>query len=230
MPSAFDRFVIAPGFSLWLAVGILLNLSTVAADSLDAVAYDARLCTAGIVVLGADIAKLRDGEIIDSERDWLQQRVNSLAGTLGWLCKRYALANGLDADIGRAGVTRLRESIGGGSWIEAVEAVRVLGARMPPDFDAMLPDTVSAGMVDEAAAIYRRYCQGCHARSSPRQIPPVYSLRLMAHRQPATEFIARMLIGVHGTPEIGLRNPLSSQDIAGMYSFLLRSAPAGDGN
>lgn len=68
--------------------------------------------------------------------------------------------------------------------------------------------------------IYQRYCAGCHTHPDRTAENPADSLFAMAQRQPLNEFLARMLVGVHGTPEISLRNPLSDRDIAGMTAYL----------
>ena len=50
----------------------------------------------------------------------------------------------------------------------------------------------------------------------------------MARDLPPEEFFARMLLGVRGTPDIGLSNPLTTLEIGAMTRFLIaESAPGG---
>ena len=46
----------------------------------------------------------------------------------------------------------------------------------------------------------------------------------MERQLPPDEFLARMLPGVRGTPEIGLSNPLTTLEIGAMARFLSRGA------
>jgi hypothetical protein len=46
-------------------------------------------------------------------------------------------------------------------------------------------------------------------------------LAALAKRSAKADFIARLLVGVHGQPEIGLHNPLTHADIRGFARWLL---------
>lgn len=228
MPLSFNHCSIASKYLAWLLLPLLWWQSTLKADALNPLEYDARLCTAGIVVLRADISNLLSGALGDSESDWFRQRLAGLGGSIAWLCKRYAAAHGLNDATIRADIHSLQRSIRGGRWVAALDAAVRLGKMMPLQIDGMEPENASTRAIEEGESIYRRYCIGCHIGSFPQHLPPVYSLSSMAQRQAKTEFIARMLTGIHGTPEIGLKNPLSVNDIAGIYAFLLQTESAGN--
>ena len=50
----------------------------------------------------------------------------------------------------------------------------------------------------------------------------------MARGLSPEEFFARMLLGIRGTPDIGLSNPLTTLEIGAMTRFLIaESAPGG---
>ena len=50
---------------------------------------------------------------------------------------------------------------------------------------------------------------------------PAERLDDMARNLSREEFLARMLLGVRGTPEIGLSNPLTALEIGAMTRFFL---------
>jgi len=207
----FCRFLIAS----------LLGLVALNAAAQTPLEYDARLCSAGIVVLGADIGRLRAASASDHELNWLQQRVQGNMGTLGWLCRRYAALHSIEQKLLRHDIDALREAVTRKDWAAAAELLLALDPKLSEDVE--IPDLVQvpAEILDDGESIYTRYCHGCHVVSNPRQTPPVYSLAGMANNLPAREFIARMITGVHGTAEIALRNPLSDDDIRGIYAYLL---------
>ena len=73
----------------------------------------------------------------------------------------------------------------------------------------------------EAGAVYRQLCHGCHVAAAPGAENPAEPLDRMARTLPRDEFLARMLLGIRGTPEIGLANPLTPFEIGAMTRFLL---------
>jgi hypothetical protein len=47
----------------------------------------------------------------------------------------------------------------------------------------------------------------------------------MAHTTPSTEFVARMLGGVHGVPRTTLKNPFSDEEIASLMVYFSTGNP-----
>ena len=59
---------------------------------------------------------------------------------------------------------------------------------------------------------------------------PAEPLDRVARTLPRDEFLARMLLGVRGTPEIGLANPLTPYEIGAIRRFLVRGTIAEGGD
>ena len=69
-------------------------------------------------------------------------------------------------------------------------------------------------------------CHGCHVAPAAGSENPAEPLDRMARTLPHDEFFARMLLGVRGTPEIGLSNPLTAFEIGAMRRFLVAGRPS----
>jgi mono/diheme cytochrome c family protein len=204
----------------YVYVSILLTIPA-GAWALNAIEYDARLCSAGIVVLGADIEKKLLSTTPENQGLWLQERINGTLSTLPWLCRRYAELNKLDALEMRLSLEQLKHSVAEKNWGEVRKRLVVVSNLSPLKTRNLKPGNASESAHLEGEQIYSRYCKACHFRPLPGATPPIFSLSGMARNLPEKEFIARMIVGVHGTPEISLQNPLSDGDISGMFAYLL---------
>jgi len=197
----------------------LVPYGTSASSVLD---YDARLCSVELIILKADLQHLRLSSTSKNHQLGLHQRINGALGTLGWLCRRYASKNGLKPTKIRTSINELRHNFQQQKLVLFDQQLQTLIESMPLSLDGYLAEDATAQSLDNGKKIYYRYCSGCHTNPDFTKQTPSYSLVDMAHQMPQREFIARMIGGVRGTPEIAMHNPLSKQDLAGMYKFLLR--------
>lgn len=188
----------------------------------DYLAYDARLCAAELRIVEADLGLQENPDTRPIHRQGLDMRIRSALSTLPWLCRRYAALHGLDERAITTSVRKLRQSYLDGARALAKAELAGLIRIIPLEFGGLGADTDS-GLQDSDTGrrIYHRYCASCHHNPATEVPAPAYSLFKSAAEQSPEEFIARMLGGVRGTHEIGLRNPLSDQDIAGMYVYFL---------
>jgi len=92
---------------------------------------------------------------------------------------------------------------------------------MPLSLKGLKAEEAKTESINTGKELYKSYCQACHKQPDLNQARPAYSLFKMAKALSNKEFIARMVVGVHGTPEIALQNPLTDDDISGMYNYLL---------
>jgi len=193
--------------------------------ALSSLEYDARLCSASIVVLEADIQKQLRLDTPETQKRWLYQRNSGSLSTLAWLCRRYAALHKLDGLQTRNKIEQLKNKVVAKDWVSVWNDLTALVNLMPLEIKSLKPENASADAIVEGGKIYSTYCSACHSRSTPDAIPPIFSLTEMARDLLAKEFIARMIIGVHGTPEIALQNPLSDADISAMYAYLRQKPP-----
>ena len=184
--------------------------------------YDALLCTAEIIILQGDLRRLQLSSTPAHQRTGIQQRLASALGTLGWLCRRYASLHELDKTEAATAVNVLRNALKQHQYSLMQQKLEYLADLMPLSIQGYQASDATEQMRIEGGKIYQRYCVGCHTITDNESINPAFPLDEMARLLPAREFIARMIGGVKGTPEIALHNPLSKQDIAGMYAFLLQ--------
>ena len=208
--------------ALIILLPALLGSSDPGGAGLDGLAYDARLCAAELRIIGADLERLQDPATRPVHRLGLDRRIRSALSTLPWLCRRHAARHGLDEHPIDTAARRLRRHYTSGDRMSAVAELAGLIGQIPLELDGLRGDADSTPKSrDTGGRIYHRYCAACHDNPATEVPAPAYSLFRSAAEQTPEEFIARMLGGVRGTHEIGLQNPLSDQDVAGMYVYFL---------
>lgn len=200
----------------------LLLLYSFDVAAIDAQKYDARLCSAELVVLKGDLRQFLLKSTSEKHRDGYQQRIAGAIGTLNWLCRQYASVHNLDAKKLQAEINEFRVAIELKNFKQANQLLNGLTNQMPLSLKGLKPQEAKTKAIKIGKEIYRDYCQACHNIPNLNQARPAYSLFKMAKNLSEKEFIARMIVGVHGTPEIGLQNPLTNDDIAGMFIYLLK--------
>lgn len=209
-----------------VAVWLLCILAT-AAPSAAAASMELRarlLCPAELLVVRADARK--HGEIAPGAplARGLRNRISSTLATLPITCRRYAAAVSIPLDDAQRFVARIRQLrvlFDAGDRTRLAEALDTLAARAPFVTTSFLRDRDGDEDEREAGAVYRQLCHGCHVAPMPDAENPAEPLDHMARNLPRDEFLARMLLGVRGTPEIGLANPLTPFEIGAMTRFLL---------
>ena len=182
------------------------------------------LCPAELLVVRADVRK--HGEIASgaSLARGLRNRISSTLATLPITCRRYAAAVSMPSGDAQRFVTlirQLRVLFDAGDRARFAEALDTLTTRAPFVTTSFLRDRDGDEDEREAGAIYRQLCHGCHVATVPDAENPAEPLDHMARNLPRDEFLARMLLGIRGTPEIGLANPLTPFEIGAMTRFLL---------
>lgn len=75
--------------------------------------------------------------------------------------------------------------------------------------------------IEQAEVVYEQYCGSCH-RSDTGGENPAEPLDTLRQRSGETNFVARLILGVHGTSVNGYRNPLTQKDIRGLNALMAR--------
>lgn len=188
---------------------------------MDSKEYDARLCSAELIVLESDLTKYLKQSTPATQREGLQQRMAGALGSLNWLCRQYAALYNIDSSKLQLDIKQLRVSFKDKNWSRSKQILNLLVEKMPLSLQGLRAKDANKEAIQTGKQIYKSYCQACHRKADVNQQRPAYSLFEMAKKLTQKEFIARMIVGVHGTPEIALQNPLTDDDISGMYRFLL---------
>ena len=189
--------------------------------AIDSQEYDARLCSAELIVLEGDLKKFLKKSTSAKQRDGYKQRIAGALGTLNWLCRQYAALHDIDSSKLQLDIKQLQGAFKEKNWNRSKQLLSLLIPQMPLSIKGLKPEEASTEAFRTGKEIYKSYCQACHIQADLTQARPAYSLFKMAKSLTQKEFIARMIVGVHGTPEIALQNPLTDDDIAGMYRYLL---------
>ena len=187
--------------ALLFALAAATSIAAAASSDL----HDRLLCPAELLVTHADARRFYRTDTSDPRSRGLHDRISAALATLPMTCRRYAAAvsmHSAEEDDFIAGVRQLRALFGPGG----------------------------SGRFDEheAGEVYRQHCHGCHNTRIPGSPNPAEPLHEMERQLPPDEFFARMLLGVRGTPEIGLSNPLTTLEIGAMARFLGGAATPGD--
>ena len=209
------------------AVVLLCILAAAASPTAAATSMEVRarlLCSAELLVVRAD-ARKHDG--LDSGAPLargLRNRIASTLATLPITCRRYAAAVSMPFDDTQRFVARIRQLrmlFDTGERNRFAEELDALVVQAPFVTKSFLRDRDGDEDEREAGIVYRQLCHGCHVATAPDAENPAEPLDRMARLLPRDEFLARMLLGVRGTPEIGLANPLTPFEIGAMMRFLL---------
>ena len=209
------------------AAGALLCVLAAAAPVAAAAAtelWDRLLCPAELLVVRADARKYLEIEPAAPLARGLKNRIDVALATLPLTCRRYLAAPSVRvADepefIDRT--RRLRALFEAGEWTPILETLDALTGQAPFESAPFLHDREGDRDEREARGVYLQHCHGCHVAPGTDSENPAERLDDMARNQPREEFLARMLLGVRGTPEIGLSNPLTASEIGAMTRFLV---------
>ena len=185
---------------------------------------DRSICPAELLVVRADARKYFEAESGAPLARGLRNRISAALATLSITCRRYAAATSMPFDDETEFVARIRQLrrwFGAGERMRFTEALDALTGRTPFPIAHFLHDRHGDQDERDAGAVYRQLCHGCHAAPMVGSENPAEPLDDMARSLPREEFFARMLLGVRGTPEIGLSNPLTASEIGAMRRFLV---------
>lgn len=194
------------------------------AKELNSLQYDARLCSAQLLVIRGDLSRLQLDDTKHHHKTGLKQRIAGALGTLAWLCKQNSFEKDLDFAIYKKQIENIQYSFETEKWQILNTELTALVSKMPLNEDTFNFKQLSKNTLDTSISIYKHYCKACHDKPSSESKTPAYSLFEMVKQMPRNEFLARMIVGVHGTPKIALRNPLTDDDISGMTYYFENTA------
>lgn len=201
-----------------LILGVMATPVTGVAGPLK-VGDDARNFAAVLQVLQGDVARLGNAGLPAVQRPAVEARVQSFINMLPLLAREYLSA---DAELERAAVLRLRKlkaAYRQGRSEAFGQALDGLLADYPLDTRGLTRTSVSDGQIRWAGRLYANQCISCHGYQDPKDGMPAPDLFAWAHEMKPKEFAARLIVGVRGTPKIGLRNPLTKDQMAALIAY-----------
>lgn len=201
----------------------VLALLTAGAPALAAGEYD-RALRVDVAVLQGDARLLADPATPAIRRTGLQARIASILGTLDMTARERNNRNPA-TQIPLPAVAALRADFRQGRPERFLRSATSLAAALPLDTAYFVPLVHTPQRARTGEDLYRTLCIGCHQYTDPHAVNPAPNLFDMARSTPPTEFVARMLGGVHGIPRTTLKNPFSDEEIASLMVYFADSHP-----
>lgn len=180
-----------------------------------------------LAVVHADMDLLAAPATPAHHRRGLEARIRSALGTLPLLVRRYAEERGRPDPGLLATARRARDGFAKGERTEVMGGLSALKQAVPLSTRGLRAEDASAPEIAGARRTYRTLCMGCHHFPDLSRETPARNLFEQARTLPENEFVARLLGGVRGTPDVGLRNPFTDGDIAGLAAYF-KTADHGD--
>ena len=185
--------------------------------------YDARLCSAQLLVVKGDLTHLQSKDTKNHHKTGLKHRIAGTLGSIEWLCRQYGYSSLIDNSVHKESFNKVRLAFETANWHELHEHLDSLILAMPLKVNSFNFERLPKKILTTSISIYKHYCQACHNQPSDKSETPAYSLFKMAKRMSKEELLARLLVGVHGTPKIALRNPLTDDDITGLVTYFTKA-------
>lgn len=201
----------------------VLALLTAGAPALAAGEYD-RALRVDVAVLQGDARLLADPATSAIRGTGLRARVTSVLGTLDMTARERNNHNP-STQIPLPAVAALRADFRQGRPERFLRSATSLAAALPLDTTYFVPLVNTPQRARTGEDLYRTLCIGCHQYTDPHATNPAPNLFDMARSTPSTEFVARMLGGVHGVPRTTLKNPFSDEEIASLMVYFAAGHP-----
>lgn len=207
----------------------LFMINPTVAKELNSLQYDARLCSAQLLVIKGDLTRFQHKETKEHHKTGLKQRIKGTLGTLEWLCRQHSYSTnlvGLESSLHREKLNKIKLTFKAKNWQVLHKDLDALVSTMPLNIKSFEFQNFSQRKLKTSISINKHYCQACHNQPSDNSETPAYSLFEMAKRMSRKELLARMIVGIHGTPKIALRNPLTDDDITGLVTYFTNTKKA----
>lgn len=183
---------------------------------------EARRFAAELAVLSGDARALLEDELAAHHRRGLHARLRGGLAGLRWRARLYLAERGGDGDALLREIDRLRQLYAAEDLVQFTRRARELVRRYPLPMTGIDPQGATDRQREAGRGMYRRLCRGCHEHPDPAREAPARNLFQQARRLPRKEFMARLLLGIRGTPEVGLLNPFTDAELAGLAAYLIR--------
>ena len=213
-----------PAVLAWLVSASLLLLD--AGTTAYAQGEHQRRFAAELRLIAGDLRRLQQESLTPLHAAGLQQRLRGSIGYLGLLGREAVQERGTAAPVLEADIARLRNAYDDRRTDAMLAPLADLLRRYPLtiiDFNDDRRD--AAQRVAAGRDIDQRLCSGCHRTPDRNAANPAPDLFADARRMTREEFVARLIAGIRGVPATALDNPLSEEDLRGLYAWY-RNGPS----
>jgi mono/diheme cytochrome c family protein len=171
-------------------------------------------------LIAGDLRRLGQEHATQEHAAGLQQRLRGSLSYLGLLGREAVQERGVADPQLATDVSRLRDAYDSGAQAAMHAPLARLLQRYPLRFSDFTADRIKdAQRLAIGRDIDRQLCFGCHQNPNPAAANPAPNLFADARSMTREEFVARLMGGVRGVPATGLDNPLSDEDLRGLYAW-----------
>jgi len=197
--------------------GLMLSPTTAwAVDATD------RTLSAELLIMQADLVRLRNAALPPRHREGLTQRLQGTLGVVPWMLRRAGDTAGAQAL--RPWQDRALENGDDRARLSAL--LQNLSARHPLNVRAFEDHADTPAIRREARVVHQTYCAGCHdgaGAGDPDEALPARDLYVLARTESAVVFLARLVNGVKGDASLRFTNPLAERQIAALWRLYRRA-------
>ena len=174
-----------------------------------------------LALIAGDARRLADPAVSARRKEALSEHIRSSLGTLA-ITARYAAQEGGRGEAGLdASAGELRALLAAGKVSEFSALATRLADEHPLDLSYFRPLSITPRRLETGRGIYARQCSGCHEHPDPADPLAAPDLFAMARNESRTEFLARLLGGIHGDRLTRLENPFPDEAIASLAAYFV---------
>jgi len=191
----------------------------IASTTLTLAGENTRRAAAELAVIEGDLKKFENPQLSDLHQSGLIERIN---GSL----------SALDIFLRLADQEAAKPPVSYKSELEQLQtywqmrniakmklSIAQLAARHPLQTAGILSFEPTKPGVIQAVNLHEDLCAGCHDDPDLETKRPAYNLFDEARQLSASEFLARMIVGVRGDRITGIDNPLDDAQISALYGY-----------
>lgn len=216
----------SPRRILTLALAVVALCGVTAATAFSAQGEHQRRFAVELRLIAGDLRRLEQEPLAPRHRSGLRDRLVGALGYLGLLGRAANHAGGItDPELARD-IRQLREAHDTGHRAAMAQPLARLLARYPLAIEGFEVDPDNdAARRELGRNIHAELCMGCHLAPDPSAANPAPDLFADARAMTREEFVARLMGGVRGVPATTLANPLSDEELRGLYVWYRTGQP-----
>lgn len=182
-----------------------------------------------LAITQGDSRLLASAELSPSKRQWIEARISSAVNQLPLLGRRYleslrAQDNHQGNQAGNQSGNQLINDFAALKTLAATpaalhEKTATLARTFPIKFAYALADTLDAQATAATADLFNQHCRACHATPADEQSVIIGAFSDFAAATPPTEWLARLLGGLHGDVYTRFENPFTDSEIAMLFAY-----------
>lgn len=157
-------------------------------------------------------------KISKQKQQWIQSRLISSVNQLPLLARYFQQEKGTSTPSLLKQLQALKQQLNNPTALR--QQSLSLSKQYPVIFSLSLPQPLTAKTRKTVISRYNRLCLGCHFGPAGEKSVVIGDLASFARSMDNSEWLARLIGGLHGDAYTGLENPFSDQDIAQLFGYI----------